>query len=217
MWRVEDDQTIGSFMFIFIVGHYLIDHICSSWRERKPYWNILIWLASSVWRLEPVVTCRNQVALIAHIKISLSGLYMKTGRYCRWALRSFWCSILMTQLKIVTRISITKVKCNTIWELMQCSCLFVQAVQTLLQLPLNLTVMSPAHIPNWDLVSDIVSTTSRIYRSPKQCRLRYENVIIPREEGKVVFEPNPRKPQKKIPKSVYKVSSIQEYLLILSC
>uniref|UniRef100_A0A667ZV60 E1A binding protein p400 n=1 Tax=Myripristis murdjan TaxID=586833 RepID=A0A667ZV60_9TELE len=31
---------------------------------------------------------------------------------------------------------------------------------------------------------DVVNSCSRIYRSPKQCRSRYENVIIPREEGK---------------------------------
>ena len=79
----------------------------------------------------------------------------------------------------------------------------------LLQLPLTLNVMSPAHIPNWDLVSDIVSTTSRIYRSPKQCRLRYENVIIPREEGKLTYDANPRKQSKKMPKSVmYKVLAL---------
>ena len=60
-----------------------------------------------------------------------------------------------------------------------------QAVKQLLELPLNLTVVSPAHTPNWDLVSDVVNSCSRIYRSPKQCRNRYENVIIPREEGKV--------------------------------
>lgn len=78
-------------------------------------------------------------------------------------------------------------------------------MQTLLQLPLNLIVTSPAHIPNWDLVSDIVNTTSRIYRSSKQCRLRYETVIIPREEGKLTFDANPRKSSKKIPKAVYKV------------
>jgi len=58
-------------------------------------------------------------------------------------------------------------------------------VKQLLELPLNLTIVSPAHTPNWDLVSDVVNSCSRIYRSPKQCRNRYENVIIPREEGKV--------------------------------
>ena len=61
-----------------------------------------------------------------------------------------------------------------------------QAVKQLLELPLNLTIVSPAHTPNWDLVSDVVNSCSRIYRSPKQCRNRYENVIIPREEGKVM-------------------------------
>uniref|UniRef100_A0A8C8K996 E1A binding protein p400 n=1 Tax=Oncorhynchus tshawytscha TaxID=74940 RepID=A0A8C8K996_ONCTS len=60
----------------------------------------------------------------------------------------------------------------------------LQALKQLLELPLNLTIMSPAHTPNWDLVSDVVNSCSRIYRSPKQCRNRYENVIIPREEGK---------------------------------
>lgn len=62
-----------------------------------------------------------------------------------------------------------------------------QAVKQLLELPLNLTIVSPAHTPNWDLVSDVVNSCSRIYRSPKQCRNRYENVIIPREEGKVTM------------------------------
>uniref|UniRef100_A0A674MBD5 E1A binding protein p400 n=1 Tax=Takifugu rubripes TaxID=31033 RepID=A0A674MBD5_TAKRU len=60
----------------------------------------------------------------------------------------------------------------------------LQAVKQLLELPLNLAIVSPAHTPNWDLVSDVVNSCSRIYRSPKQCRNRYENVIIPREEGK---------------------------------
>uniref|UniRef100_A0A673UTM3 E1A binding protein p400 n=1 Tax=Suricata suricatta TaxID=37032 RepID=A0A673UTM3_SURSU len=60
----------------------------------------------------------------------------------------------------------------------------LQAVKQLLELPLNLTIVSPAHTPNWDLVSDVVNSCSRIYRSSKQCRSRYENVLIPREEGK---------------------------------
>ena len=61
----------------------------------------------------------------------------------------------------------------------------LQAVKQLLELPLNLTIVSPAHTPNWDLVSDVVNSCSRIYRSSNQCRNRYENVLIPREEGKV--------------------------------
>lgn len=71
-----------------------------------------------------------------------------------------------------------------------CTCNPVlQAVKQLLELPLNLTIVSPAHTPNWDLVSDVVNSCSRIYRSSKQCRSRYENVLIPREEGKVRADP----------------------------
>ncbi|XP_045082910.1 E1A-binding protein p400-like isoform X6 [Coregonus clupeaformis] len=77
----------------------------------------------------------------------------------------------------------------------------LQAVKQLLELPLNLTIVSPAHTPNWDLVSDVVNSCSRVYRSPKQCRNRYENVIIPREEGKLVYEVNPKKKTKSIYKS----------------
>ncbi|XP_068460653.1 E1A-binding protein p400 isoform X2 [Clinocottus analis] len=77
----------------------------------------------------------------------------------------------------------------------------LQAVKQLLELPLNLTIVSPAHTPNWDLVSDVVNSCSRIYRSPKQCRNRYENVIIPREEGKLIYEANPKKKTKSIYKS----------------
>nr|DBA23123.1 TPA: hypothetical protein GDO54_014071 [Pyxicephalus adspersus] len=69
----------------------------------------------------------------------------------------------------------------------------LQAVKQLLELPLNLSVVSPAHTPNWDLVSDVVNSCSRIYRSSKQCRTRYENVIIPREEGKLLFDASPKK------------------------
>ncbi|XP_057213376.1 E1A-binding protein p400 isoform X3 [Triplophysa rosa] len=77
----------------------------------------------------------------------------------------------------------------------------LQAVKQLLELPLNLTIVSPAHTPNWDLVRDVVNSCSRIYRSPKQCRNRYENVIIPREEGKLIYEANPKKNKTK---SIYK-------------
>uniref|UniRef100_A0A670JMZ6 E1A binding protein p400 n=1 Tax=Podarcis muralis TaxID=64176 RepID=A0A670JMZ6_PODMU len=77
----------------------------------------------------------------------------------------------------------------------------LQAVKQLLELPLNLAVVSPAHTPNWDLVSDVVNSCSRVYRSPKQCRNRYENVVIPREEGKLMYEANPKKKTKSIYKT----------------
>lgn len=68
-------------------------------------------------------------------------------------------------------------------------------IQNMQGLPLNLMLLSPGHTPNWDLVSDIVNQTARVYRTPKQCRYRYEAVIVPREEGKLIE--NPKKQQKK--------------------
>ncbi|KAM7145303.1 E1A-binding protein p400-like isoform 3-T8 [Macrochelys suwanniensis] len=59
----------------------------------------------------------------------------------------------------------------------------LQAVKQLLERPSNLAIMSPVHTPNWDLVSDLVNSYNQVYRSPKQCQNRYEN-IIPREKGK---------------------------------
>nr|CAD7201270.1 unnamed protein product [Timema douglasi] len=82
----------------------------------------------------------------------------------------------------------------------------LQAVQSFQELPLNLMILSPGHTPNWDMVSDMVNTVSRVYRSPKQCRNRYESVIIPREEGKLLFDPSPKK-QKKTKGGLYKFPS----------
>ena len=80
----------------------------------------------------------------------------------------------------------------------------LQAIQVYQGLPLNLMILSPGHTPNWDLVADIVNNISRIYRSPKQCRSRYEAVIVPREEGKILCETTPKKQKKQ--KSIYKLS-----------
>ncbi|XP_073168846.1 E1A-binding protein p400-like isoform X5 [Lepidochelys kempii] len=60
----------------------------------------------------------------------------------------------------------------------------MSAVKQLLEHPSNLAIMSPVHTLNWDLVSDLVNSYSQVYHSPKQCQNRYENVVIPREEGK---------------------------------
>ncbi|KAH9383842.1 hypothetical protein HPB48_025612 [Haemaphysalis longicornis] len=81
----------------------------------------------------------------------------------------------------------------------------LQVIQQMQDIPLNLTVLSPGHTPNWDLVSDAVNTVSRIYRSPKQCKDRYEAVIVPREEGKILYDTNPKK-QKKT-KGIYKTKN----------
>lgn len=63
----------------------------------------------------------------------------------------------------------------------------LQAITKYQGLPLLLEPSAPGHTVNWDLVSDMVNTVSRIYRSTKQCRLRYENVLVPRELG--IYQP----------------------------
>jgi E1A-binding protein p400 len=72
----------------------------------------------------------------------------------------------------------------------------LNVIQNLQGLPLNLMLLCPGHTPNWDLVADIVNQTSRTYRSPKQCRYRYEAVIVPREEGKLLESPKKQKKNK---------------------
>lgn len=82
----------------------------------------------------------------------------------------------------------------------------LNVIQNLQGLPLNLMVISPGHTPNWDLVADIVNQTSRTYRSPKQCRWRYEAVIVPREEGKLIDSPKKPKKSKNLLKTAMKNS-----------
>ncbi|XP_063699973.1 helicase domino isoform X2 [Culicoides brevitarsis] len=72
----------------------------------------------------------------------------------------------------------------------------LSVIQNLQGLPLSLILISPGHTPNWDLVADIVNQSSRTYRSPKQCRYRYEAVIVPREEGKTIESPKKQKKNK---------------------
>ncbi len=71
------------------------------------------------------------------------------------------------------------------------------AVRELLELPLNFggghggaasAVTNKAHVVNWDMVSDVVNAVSRIYRGPKQCRARYDSIIVPREEGRILYD-----------------------------
>merc|ERR1712045_852754 len=62
------------------------------------------------------------------------------------------------------------------------------AVRDLLELPLNLQATSPAHTPNWDMVADMVNSVSHVYRGPRQCRNRYETIVVPREEGRILFD-----------------------------
>lgn len=85
----------------------------------------------------------------------------------------------------------------------------LQTIQGYQNLSLNLVIISPGHTPNWDLVSDYVNNTSRIHRSGKQCKSRYENVIVPREEGKLLYDALPKKQKKQ--KGVYKNQSEQQH------
>lgn len=85
-----------------------------------------------------------------------------------------------------------------------------QAVQNIEKLNPDLLVDNPAQIVNWDFVSDFVSVVGRIFRSAKHCRYQYEYVVLPREDGKVMYSIK----QKKTPKSIYKVGS---YLRSVCC
>ncbi|KAL6258452.1 hypothetical protein P5V15_010408 [Pogonomyrmex californicus] len=85
------------------------------------------------------------------------------------------------------------------------------SIQTYQSLPLNMIILSPGHIPNWDMISDSINNGTRLFKSPKNCRIRYETVIMPREEGKIIFhtDTTPKK-QKKQKGNVYKALSISE-------
>ncbi|KAI5720333.1 hypothetical protein M8J77_005126 [Diaphorina citri] len=68
----------------------------------------------------------------------------------------------------------------------------LQAVHSL-EIHPNLIVLAPGHTPNWDLVAELVNQVSRVYRSARSCQNRYENVLIAREEGKLMYDPSPKK------------------------
>ncbi|XP_068750575.1 helicase domino-like isoform X1 [Montipora capricornis] len=85
----------------------------------------------------------------------------------------------------------------------------LQAVNSLQELPVDLAVNVPSQTPNWDIVCDIVNLTSRTFRSARQCRDRYSNMIIPREEGKIPL-PGAEENVKKL-RTKYK-SSTQAFL-----
>ena len=72
----------------------------------------------------------------------------------------------------------------------------VEVIQYIQELPINLIVLSPGHIPNWDFVSAHVNSKTSTYRSPKLCRHHYETVILPKEEGRGTGEPPPKKLKK---------------------
>jgi|SRR6218665_4210507 len=87
--------------------------------------------------------------------------------------------------------------------------ILLQAYQMHQELPVvsSLDIMS-THSSNWEVISDIVNVCSRTYRTPKQCKNRFDNVILPREEGKFLYDINPRK-LKKSNKGLYKVGPLR--------
>ena len=73
---------------------------------------------------------------------------------------------------------------------------------------------------NWDFISDIVNRYSRILRTPKQCKHRFEQIIGPREEGRVVYDPVKKK--KHVIKGTVKVKTqifvllfVQSFVLVV--
>lgn len=74
----------------------------------------------------------------------------------------------------------------------------------MLELPLSLLVVNLAQTPNWELAAEIVNMTSRTYRTAKHCKWRYENIVGPREEGKLLYDSpvlSPTSPTKKSKKA----------------
>lgn len=53
----------------------------------------------------------------------------------------------------------------------------------ILELPLNLQTIAPAHQTNWDFISDLVSSGyTKHFRNALECKKRFENFIMKREE-----------------------------------
>ncbi|VDL69173.1 unnamed protein product [Nippostrongylus brasiliensis] len=50
---------------------------------------------------------------------------------------------------------------------------------------------------NWEYIAGFVNRATRFYRSPRQCSIRYQMVIRPRESGQLmVIDPLTKKPRK---------------------
>ncbi|KAG9509011.1 Protein PHOTOPERIOD-INDEPENDENT EARLY FLOWERING 1 [Fragariocoptes setiger] len=69
-------------------------------------------------------------------------------------------------------------------------------IQQLQDLPLNLCILSPGHLPNWDFVSDVVNTVGFVFRSFRMCWYHYETIIQPRE---MLREPHEQRSQQHQP------------------
>uniref|UniRef100_A0A0N5AQE9 Myb-like domain-containing protein n=1 Tax=Syphacia muris TaxID=451379 RepID=A0A0N5AQE9_9BILA len=64
-------------------------------------------------------------------------------------------------------------------------------------LPYHLHSSKSGHIANWEYISAILLRISGHYRSPRQCCLRYQMIVIPREEGRTIaLDPITKKTKK---------------------
>lgn len=56
----------------------------------------------------------------------------------------------------------------------------IMALLYLQELPCNLSIVYPAHIPNWEFVAEQVNTYNTFTRPEMLCRYRYETIISPK-------------------------------------
>lgn len=57
----------------------------------------------------------------------------------------------------------------------------LMVIQHLQDLPINLSVLTPGHTPNWELVSEVISDIGFAYRSFKMCEYHYAREVQKRE------------------------------------
>ncbi|XP_065321071.1 putative uncharacterized protein DDB_G0282133 [Gordionus sp. m RMFG-2023] len=59
----------------------------------------------------------------------------------------------------------------------------INGIKYLQGFSLNIIISTPAHSPNWDFSSEFVNSVSCNYKSAKECRTHYENVVLVRERS----------------------------------
>jgi hypothetical protein len=75
--------------------------------------------------------------------------------------------------------------------------LMLQVIKDEQRINYNLLTANLAHTPNWRHVSIEVSALMMHYRSARQCAIRYQLVVLPREEGRLVaYDPVTKKPRR---------------------
>lgn len=64
----------------------------------------------------------------------------------------------------------------------------LNTVKNVHELPINLMVINAGQTPNWDFAHETVNSVGLTHRTAKQCKWRFDQVVGPREEGKIVLE-----------------------------